>query len=141
MSSTEQDAENQTKLEQVQIRFDEIKAKLIAAEQKVATLTSEYADAMAEDTWSEEEKEQKVAEIEFTKKSVEALVESYRGITVALGKAKAKLRKNAPLLKATDFTRIDTHYSKIVDKDGHHPVIYSASHPDAADTVEDEKVN
>ena len=136
MSTTEQEAENQTKFEQVQKRFDEIKDKLIAAEQKVAALTSEYVEGMAEDAWSEEEAQQKVAEIEFTKKSVEALVESHKGITVALGKAKAKLRKKAPLLKATDFTRIDTHYPKI---DGH-PVIYSASHPDAADTVEDEKV-
>ena len=50
MSSTEQDAEKQAKVALEQQNFDEVKAKLQAAENKVATLTSEYVTAMADET-------------------------------------------------------------------------------------------
>ena len=137
MSSTDQDAENRAKLEQEQIRYDEIRAKVLVAEQKVAALTTEYAAAMADDSVSEADRQQKSVEVDFAKAALSTLVENHKNITLRLSKAKAKLL--GKLLKATDLTRIDTHYTKNADEDGN-PVIYTASHPDDEDTVEDEKV-
>ena len=137
MSTTDQDAENRAKLEQEQIRYDEIRAKVLVAEQKVTALTSEYAAAMADDSVSEADRQQKSVEVDFAKAALSTLVENHKNITLRLSKAKAKLL--GKLLKATDLTRIDTHYTKNADKDGN-PVIYTASHPDDEDTVEDDKL-
>ena len=103
----------------------------------MAALTTEYAAAMADDSVSEADRQQKSVEVDFAKAALSTHVENHKNITLRLSKAKAKLL--GKLLKATDLTRIDTHYTKNADKDGN-PVIYTASHPDDEDTVEDEKV-
>ena len=139
MSSTEQDAEKQAKLALEQQNFQEVKDKLHAAETKVATLSSEWVAAMAEDTLDEAAKQQKQAELEAAKAVLQGRVEDHKSITIRLNKAKANLKKRAPLLKEADLAYQATHYSKLEDEDGK-LLIYTASHPDAANTDRDDQL-